>query len=339
MKFSIGDLVRVKKTGEEGTVRDILEDDMFEVNINGTVFPVYKDEIEHPYLHWFLQKQKVNKVKKSVLVEDLPAEKKKKKQDLVHHQPGFSLQFLPEYEHDGFEEVVTRLKVYLINQSIYHIYIDYRCELKIGSFFSLKTDILPFQTFYLHDIPYSIMQEQPEFKWIIFTDKKEKGPRFEDSLRIKPKKLFEYLNRIHFLNEPTFSLQIAAVEQPDTAMEAFTEPGDDMRKEEFEDIFSQPALPAVKYEIDLHIEKLDSRHKYMDAFEKLSVQLQAFEQAMNDAIRTQQDHLTIIHGVGNGKLKQEIHKLLRVQYEAYCYFVHDYMPRYGMGATQVIFRK
>lgn len=337
MKFSIGDLVRVKTTGEEGKIIDILDDDMFEVNINGTVFPAHQDEIEHPYLHWFLQKQKINKIKKSILVDDLPVEKKKRKQDLVHSQPGFSLQFLPVYEDDGFEDVITKIKVYLINQSLHHLYVDYQCNLKVGNFFNIKTEILPFQTFYLHDVPYHIMQEQPEFKWTIFTEKKEKGPQFEDSLKIKPKKLFDLLQKIQLLNEPTFSIQIATVAEQDNALDIFIEKED--LNTDFQKIFKKPEAPSIRYEIDLHIEQLEKKHKYLDAYEKLQIQLQVFEDAMNKALQSGQDHLTIIHGVGNGKLKSEIHKILRVQYEAFCYFVHDYMPKYGMGATQVIFNK
>ena len=59
MKFSIGDLVRIKKTGEEGIIKSIIDDSMYEVEINNIQFPAHKDELEHPYLNWFLKKKKI----------------------------------------------------------------------------------------------------------------------------------------------------------------------------------------------------------------------------------------------------------------------------------------
>ncbi len=333
MKFSIGDPIRVKKTGEEGKVVSILDEGMVEIAINGTLFPVYEDEIEHPYLHWFLQKQKVKKVSATILAEDLPHEKKKKKRDLAQHQPGFSLQFLPVYEHDGFEDLITKVKIYFINQSQQHLHLLYKCNIKLGNYFSLPAEILPYQTFYLHEIPYSIFLSQPEFAWDIYTNRKENGPKFQDSLRLKSKKIIDLIQKMQMLNEPTFSIQIAEVAEDDPLPLG-------MEEEVAEDDYNyfNDAPPArIVYEIDLHIEALNKKYKYLDVFEILQIQLSAFDEAMNAAILSGQDHLTIIHGVGNGKLKKEIHKKLDTQYDTYCYYIHDYMPKYGMGATQVIF--
>lgn len=333
MKFSIGDLVRVKRTGEEGKVVEILPDNMVEVNINGVVFPVDEDEVEHPYFHWFTQKQKSKKISATALIDQLPQEKKKKKSELTQFTPGCSLQFLPVYEDDGFEEVITKLKIYLINQTMFDIYIDYNCVLKDAYLFSHKAAILPYQTFYLHDIKYSDLQLIPEFSWVL----ESKDPKFyfyfKDSLKIKPKKLFELLQKMQFLNEPTFTLQIAEINQADHIHSVLQT---EEVKPVLEDYF-ESKKPVVNKTIDLHIENLTKKHKYLDVFEIMNMQIEAFQKAMNDAILAQQSDLMVIHGIGNGKLKQEIHKILRVEYSHCCYFVHDYMPKYGMGATQVIF--
>lgn len=333
MKFTVGDLVRVKKTGEEGKVIRLLDDDMVEVNINQVLFPVHIDEVEHPYFHWFTQKQRSKKISATALIDHLPQEKKKKKSELAQFTPGCSLQFLPVYEDDGFEEVIVMLKIYLINQTMFELQLDYNCDLKQQSVFSHKAQVLPYQTYFLHDIKYSDLLLIPEFQWQIQSRDKSLYFYFKDALKIKPKKLMELLQKMQFLNEPSFSLQIAEVNQS----EHITQTLDQEDRKPVMDDFFEDYKPTVRKEIDLHIENLTKKHKYLDVFEIMSLQIDAFQKAMNDAILAQQSDLMVVHGIGNGKLKQEIHKILRTEYSHCCYFVHDYMPKYGMGATQVIF--
>ena len=50
-----------------------------------------------------------------------------------------------------------------------------------------------------------------------------------------------------------------------------------------------------------------------------------------------EQHLTsiiFIHGIGSGKLRDEIHSLLKSK-NAVRYFVNQYDPRFGYGATEV----
>ena len=63
MKFSIGDKIVLKRTDEEGIVVGFIGKDMLEVEVNGTHFPVYMDEVDHPYLKWFTEKSKQKKIK------------------------------------------------------------------------------------------------------------------------------------------------------------------------------------------------------------------------------------------------------------------------------------
>ena len=61
MKFSIGDNIVLKRTGEEGFVTAYIDKQMIEVEVGGTLFPVYIDDIDHPYLKWFTEKTKTSK--------------------------------------------------------------------------------------------------------------------------------------------------------------------------------------------------------------------------------------------------------------------------------------
>ena len=89
--------------------------------------------------------------------------------------------------------------------------------------------------------------------------------------------------------------------------------------------------------IDLHIEELVANWKGLSNFEILSIQLNAFERQIELAIQHHQPTLTVIHGVGKGKLKEEIHQWLNGKP-----FIRSYSdqfdPFYGNGATTIHFQ-
>jgi dsDNA-specific endonuclease/ATPase MutS2 len=50
-----------------------------------------------------------------------------------------------------------------------------------------------------------------------------------------------------------------------------------------------------------------------------------------------QSQLIVIHGVGSGRLRDEIHDLLRLKKEVKS-FVNQYHPSFGYGATEIYFQ-
>lgn len=340
MKFSIGDLVSLKKTQEEGKITAIIDDEMYEVEINGTKFPAYKDELEHPYLNWFLKKKKAQNNAQNIVVDQLPSEKKgKKSKELFSIASGFHMQFVPIYEYDGFEDVVKKLKVYFINQSPENITLTYNCQAKFSSHFSIKTTVYAYSNFYLHDIPYELMHDTPGFEWSVTPEQQKKPITLSDTLKIKPKKLYELLNHLQLQADPSFSILLATYnnDEQDEWTDETTQKAKNLNFKLSET--QQPdekkyGLSNNAHEIDLHIENLVEDTTDMDNFEMLNIQIAAFENALNNAIELNLPHLTVIHGVGKGKLKDAIHELLREKYNIQ-HFVHDWMPKYGMGATQI----
>lgn len=95
------------------------------------------------------------------------------------------------------------------------------------------------------------------------------------------------------------------------------------------------AKPEQVREIDLHIHKLVSNERGLRHHHKLQMQLsycrEQLEKARNDKLRK----LVIIHGVGEGVLKMEVHKILD-KYSGLEYHDASYQ-RYGYGATEVVF--
>lgn len=91
------------------------------------------------------------------------------------------------------------------------------------------------------------------------------------------------------------------------------------------------------YELDLHIHELLDHYKNMTNGEILQHQMRCCRQFMREAIDKRYHKVVLIHGVGEGVLRTEIHHYLdtlqRIDY-------HDASYRiYGYGATEVIIHR
>ena len=64
--------------------------------------------------------------------------------------------------------------------------------------------------------------------------------------------------------------------------------------------------------------------------------MRAFDQYIDQALRLDVKQVYIIHGVGDGVLKAAIHKRLETV-PFVRKFHNSYHPRYGYGATEVLF--
>jgi dsDNA-specific endonuclease/ATPase MutS2 len=82
--------------------------------------------------------------------------------------------------------------------------------------------------------------------------------------------------------------------------------------------------------VDLHIELLTSNYQYMDSFEIVQVQLNECHNKIEKALNSKITKLEIIHGIGEGILKDEVHTILKN------YNLRFYLTKDG-GATEVYF--
>lgn len=109
------------------------------------------------------------------------------------------------------------------------------------------------------------------------------------------------------------------------------------------DIWKQDIIP-VQHEviqkatmsdtIDLHADKLLPNVRNMEPGEILHFQIRAFRQFLEKAIRLRMHRIYAIHGLGTGKLRQEIETALE-DYPEVSSFNNDYNPRFGFGATEI----
>ena len=91
---------------------------------------------------------------------------------------------------------------------------------------------------------------------------------------------------------------------------------------------------GIVWEIDLHIEHLVENHRNFSNYEIVQIQIRHCEFTIEKAIKNNVSKLIVIHGKGEGVLKEEVRQLLKkYQVEAKD---ADYR-NYGFGATEVRF--
>jgi len=88
-------------------------------------------------------------------------------------------------------------------------------------------------------------------------------------------------------------------------------------------------------EVDLHIEQLIDNEKELNNHEKLNIQLAYFSRCLDAAIVHKYKKITFIHGVGQGRLKDEIRKVISESYPGIK--IQDApFKKFGLGATEVL---
>jgi hypothetical protein len=110
---------------------------------------------------------------------------------------------------------------------------------------------------------------------------------------------------------------------------------DDTISESHHRIFSETPTGAKRpidvWELDLHIESLIDSHKGMSNAEILTIQLKEMRSFFKKAQQKHIRKVILIHGVGEGILKEEVRTFLSKQ-EGVEYFDADFRE-YGKGAT------
>jgi hypothetical protein len=87
-------------------------------------------------------------------------------------------------------------------------------------------------------------------------------------------------------------------------------------------------------EVDLHIEALSEEYQSLDSEDILNIQLSEFNTSLEKAVISGAEQIIFIHGVGNGILRNKIHKILS-QYPHIKYFEDARKEKFGYGATKV----
>lgn len=84
-------------------------------------------------------------------------------------------------------------------------------------------------------------------------------------------------------------------------------------------------------EIDLHLTKEIINSPHFDPKDALNIQIGILEKGIDNAILLNSHEITIIHGVGEGVLRKEVHKVLKSHP-----FISEIKDEYGK--TKAIFK-
>ncbi len=334
MKYQVGDKILILHTDEEGEVIDIINDKMVMVNVRGVKFPIYLDQIDFPYFKQF-SKKKFDTPKPKQFADNIKKEKSTAKYKVTE---GVWLSFLPVFDKDVFDDdIVEKFRMYLVNQSdnalqfVYTVWYDGRLD------FELKNEVPPLSDFYLHDISFEALNDSPRFSFEFSLSKpdKKKAAYFETFIKPKAKQVFKQIEEMRLKQEASFAYRLFEeypdrVEEESPDLTKLSQAGFKVK------VNGKSSAIPPRTVVDLHIEKLTDNWQKMSNAEKLDLQLKAFEQHYDAALQHHQDMLIVIHGVGKGRLREEIHELLRLKKEVKS-FVNQFHPSFGYGATEIYF--
>lgn len=330
MKFSIGDKIVLKQTDEEGVITDYIDEETFEVSVGGTTFPAHKDDLDHPYLKWFREKRFEQKPKAST-PEQLPVEKIKDRPQKL--PKGVYLSFIPQFKLEEMEDVVESLKIHFVNETAKEIQFQYEVVLLNEKVFVLEGKLHSFGHVYLHTFPYTDMSDQPRFNWKVDDLEDADMAPMSGQLKIKPPKLFQYINDLLHNNKPSFNILLFEDFKPHKPI-VFEEQTPVKTKAQPKKVKAKELTPLSV--IDLHVENLIDDIQGMSNADIILLQLSTLQTYLRLAINARMDRFTIIHGLGKGKLREEVHHILEDTFEVKSYS-NDWHGRYGYGATEVEF--
>ncbi|MDD3739783.1 MAG: DUF2027 domain-containing protein [Bacteroidales bacterium] len=261
----------------------------------------------------------------------------------------------PELKNDNITELVfafinkseiddSQFECYLINDSDYYIFyhvvirgenayekidaevIEPNTKILLGNIdreqINSSKELIVQMLFYNH--PYQTLHELVERKIKIVPLKFFQSHNFVENAYFDEKAyLFVLLKEVQGLgnsikNDDDFERYIAEKESPE----------EDLSKR-----FKQ-RKDAVTIEVDLHINQLVDSVIGMSNAEIIQKQMDVFHKTMTEAIATKAAKVILIHGIGNGTLKEKLRESITQQYKLA--FEDASFREYGFGATMVI---
>ncbi|MGB0999277.1 MAG: Smr/MutS family protein [Flavobacteriales bacterium] len=88
-------------------------------------------------------------------------------------------------------------------------------------------------------------------------------------------------------------------------------------------------------EVDLHFYELRSSQRYLSPHQILNIQLSTFDNCIQFAVNQRITDITVIHGLGKGKLKRSIENKLESDFE-FISMENAALSEYGYGASQLV---
>lgn len=341
MIFSVGTKVRLRHTGDEGTILAALADGMLKVKLDdGFEIPVHENDLESMVILSKMPPKKDRPKTAPPIVKTLP-----RTQYAILKSKGIQVAFEPIYDNNG---QVKKFLVFLINDTRFDFIFEFELSF-IGATSILVDDLLKGTTcIQLGEMPFDQLNSSPQ---IDITGQQLStagaGAKLSKTLKIKAKTFFSKIVTAPLINRPVHlfvlfgDFEEEENEKPEdlksyTKRNATIKP-QKKQTEKIVELHDVEAVAEFPLELDLHIESLVQGNVRMNKGDILRTQLWHFDNYVDRAYHLGIERVFIIHGVGEGKLKDAVARRLaemphRLKYK------NEFHPKYGWGATEVVFK-
>lgn len=338
--INIGDKVRLLHSSEEGIVSKILNNNLIEVEIeDGFHIPIKRNEVV-----------------------------KIAREEASQFKPEPSLKAKPQAQIQAQEskQVIAQKGIYVgfvaINDQLYSMNVinntDFDLPFTLGEeqeerYEGICADILRSREYLkVREVNIQKLKEWGVFIFQFLFFRQGKQPLRQPLIRrarFRPNTFFQTEKSLPIIGKSGYLFQVDAQENIEQAeMESQNmRPIDPVKLKESllepKEKIESKAMPSPIYTkppkllVDLHIEELTKDYDSMNSSEIINLQLNTFEKELENALAGGLAHITFIHGVGNGKLRSEIHKRLG-QHDFVRYFEDAQKEKFGYGATKVTFK-
>ncbi|NUQ25737.1 MAG: DUF2027 domain-containing protein [Saprospiraceae bacterium] len=350
MLFAIGTRVRFIHSNDEGVVTALLGDGMVNVLLDDNFeIPAFLDDLVRADEDFPTVKAKIVPGKQEkpapAPAPTAPERPAAETQYTIIKGAGIQVAFDPVIKSDANAE---KYLIYLINDTNFDVLFSYGLSLNNHLKYQHNGKLNGMSTYLVGELQFDDLNDSPEVDlqcWRILTD--GTGSRLHKNLKIKPKQFFKRLVTAPLLNKPVHLFR--AIENLKDAVTRQMEE-EDLRaytKRKAKPVFNDDPgslvdphevkeLAEFVPELDLHIEQLVENPQKLSNAEILHIQLRHFDAYIDKALRLGIKRVFVIHGIGKGRLRDAIAtRLLRLP--EVDTFKNEFHPRYGYGATEVIF--
>lgn len=342
MIFAIGSKVQLRFTGETGTVTALLGDGMVQVRLDSdwhSLIPTFEEDLVVP-----------GSLPSPAATprSSAPTARQVIKSSAGSPQPrGIELVFEPLPGKDG----QIQYRVWLLNDSSHEFLYDAGLYIESDELMFLEGRLSAWTICEMGTLRANDLNDGPEaelgIRRITTAGTDEELVKI---LKIKPKHFFKQREIAPVLNSEAYCFnlfeQFDPVKNEQKSADNLAAHTKGLKGRQRQpapahsrkyDVYNVEDFAHFEPEIDLHIEVLTNGYARLDKGEILRIQMQHFHRFMDKATRLGVPHVFLIHGVGEGKLKESIAAELRRMPQVRK-FKNEFHHKYGYGATEVIFR-
>jgi hypothetical protein len=335
MSYKVGDRVTMLRTKQTGTISALLKNDLYQIRLDGGMGHLPAPEHAIALLDGT----------SAPAAPPTQASAAPKAKSNGQHDTGIQLAFDPLFDSEGEPE---SYQLYLINGTGSRILYELKVQTGENKRSSKFGQLPPYDKLKDTLVPYHWLNE----RLIVSLDVRAAveggtGPRHYQQLKIKPKQFFSSYREVPELSRGAHLYTVFPRLDASSVAERSSGPSlKELTRAQLKKQLQPTVTPTNPSDLaarsdfnttlDLHLSALVDDPTSVPKNKAMEVQMQAFDAYMDKALRLDIKQVYVLHGVGDGVLKAEVHK--RLQHVPFVRKFHNsYHPRYGYGATEVLF--